>query len=192
MYHVIMCVFSCFYRNITKIPNMFYLNNPDISLDYTVDISLSFEEIQRQVDYVLTQIVGSSHTPAHQLSPLVGGLTNVIYKSEAIDCNRNFIIRVYGVGTEAFINRDNENIVFSTFSRSGTGPVFYGRFSNGRVEGYLNASPIDVQQICHPRVANSLSRVVGLLHKSHVDITTSCVIWDQFHRFYSLANGNVI
>jgi ethanolamine kinase len=166
-----------------------YLNNPFACYNYEVDIDSNIKSVHDQINDLLTHMVGTSHTDAYQASVLVGGITNILYKCESTVCKQIFIVRVYGRGTENYINRTDENIVFAHFSKLGMGPIFHGRFLNGRIEGYINAENITPIIMCDIRVVSPLSRRIVELHHSQVDISRDIVLPQQFNTFHKLAQG---
>lgn len=55
---------------------------------------------------------------------------------------QNVLVRVYGVGTESFFDRENEHRIFKQFSDEGIGPKLFGLFEGGRVEQFLDATSL--------------------------------------------------
>ncbi|KAJ3058258.1 hypothetical protein HDU98_005650, partial [Podochytrium sp. JEL0797] len=55
-----------------------------------------------------------------------------MYKSETV------LIRTYGKGTDAIIDRNQEMINMLVLSRDGLCPPVYGRFNNGLIYGYID------------------------------------------------------
>jgi hypothetical protein len=116
-----------------------------------------------------------------KLSVISGGLTNKLYRcsipaelaerlteklnnaspddAEAIEpVPRQVLLRMYGVGTETFFNRENEHKIFKTFSKNGLGPKLYGIFENGRVEEFLELHSLDHSDL--PRLALSVAQQI--------------------------------
>lgn len=67
-----------------------------------------------------------------------GGCTNVIYRVDTTK-GQNFLLRVFGVGTEMLIDRRREACCFRAVAIRGLGPKLLGTFGNGRVEEFLQA-----------------------------------------------------
>ena len=87
---------------------------------------------------------------------LCGGKTNSIYKVSLssrlskLCINKKLIsviVRIYGAGTELFIDRDWECFIFASLSSADLAPTFYGRFDNGRIEEYVDSTTLSPQLI---------------------------------------------
>lgn len=101
-------------------------------------------------------IVSMIQNIAKQLSVerVMGGVTNTLYRVSGFqtmsiqdddytttsalsftgpDCD-NVLVRIFGA--EGLIDRDDETSVFAALSQYQLAPAYYGRFQNGRVEGY--------------------------------------------------------
>ncbi len=64
-----------------------------------------------------------------------GGLTNQLYRCVLGD--DSVLVRLYGAATERVIDRERENLIMNVLSANGFGPALWGRFENGRLEGFL-------------------------------------------------------
>ncbi|GMH61364.1 hypothetical protein TL16_g03241 [Triparma laevis f. inornata] len=88
-----------------------------------------------------------------EISQLGGGLTNVLYlvKGTENSKNVNCLIRVNGSEeSDILVDRSIENRVSSYLSKSGIAPIYFGRFTNGRVEEfYAGSLPLDPGRM-HP------------------------------------------
>jgi ethanolamine kinase len=74
-----------------------------------------------------------------------GGITNLLYKvsgggGAGAAAALSVLVRIYGPNTEILINREEECDLFEELAGLKFGPPYLGRFSNGRVEGYLDQS----------------------------------------------------
>jgi ethanolamine kinase len=85
-----------------------------------------------------------------------GGLTNQLYRVGSC------LVRIFGA--EGMIDRDIENAVYASLSQQGLAPPYFGRFANGRVEGWLNMRPLTVQEL--PLYAKPIAAAVGVMHSS--------------------------
>ena len=65
-----------------------------------------------------------------------GGITNLLFALRGPG-RPTVLVRVYGPSTEVVIDREEENRLFASLSAAGFSPPYYGRFANGRVEGFL-------------------------------------------------------
>jgi ethanolamine kinase len=74
------------------------------------------------------------------VTQLQGGVTNVLHlvslTSES-HSPRAVLVRVFGANTEQIINRERDNLSLRFLAQEGIGPPYFGRFRNGRIEGFL-------------------------------------------------------
>jgi thiamine kinase-like enzyme len=182
-----------------------FLNNPE----GVVPISLFLDEIDQIVadedspakskfislvtalglanDAVDGPITGVS---AHKIS---GGITNALY---IVHLNfgshqRTIVLRLFGFATEQFIDRKVENIVFSSLSKTGSGPTFYGLFITGRIEGFLqNVQSLEPLEMSHPKIFRPVAKALYSLHATsipEVDMMQSDWLWGKLNLFFDLA-----
>lgn len=124
--------------------------------------------------------------------PVTGGITNVLYKV-SIDAVPKYIVRLFGRGTEEFIDRSKENVVFAHLSLLGLGPTFYGLFGNGRVEGYLEARAFTLDDMGDVELMPYVARALLQLHNNDIPQirTTKMALWDKLELFFELSIGKV-
>ena len=182
---------------------MEFLNNPDAVLEFDIAFHHAENEIsatETSVKNVVRTIVNihdawiSASDDEIDVTPLTGGITNILYLVRNKLNDRKVIVRVYGRGTEEFIDRATENMVFAELSRLGIGPTFYGRFTNGRVEGYLNAKPLTLHQMAHdeiyPHIATALARFHSTsMPQLQATSEETFFLWSIIDKFFSLAEG---
>ena len=121
-----------------------------------VDFRFDYNEPERSANEVLPRILPESF-PANQessvsVTTVCGGITNKLFRREIFpDKNgksksRVVLVRVFGA--EGLIDREIETMQFLALSQANLGPPYYGRFSNGRVEGFYEGcrtlTPIDL------------------------------------------------
>ncbi|KAJ3084403.1 Ethanolamine kinase [Rhizoclosmatium hyalinum] len=75
------------------------------------------------------------------------------------------LIRTYGKGTDAIIDRDQEMINFIALSRFGLCPKVHGRFSNGFIYGYMEGIPFSISDVRHPQKSALVARHMAKWHK---------------------------
>jgi ethanolamine kinase len=79
---------------------------------------------------------------------LSGGITNCLYQVQRLSRPREAVlVRLYGAGTEALIDRAADTARFALLARLGFGPACYGAFANGRVEGYVPSRALEPQEM---------------------------------------------
>lgn len=204
-----------------------YRDNPSHAFSGSVDRSLPKNDLHRQIVSVVKEIMSNETASScngswsnvcvddersFRVSELTGGITNILYLLESLDhtdtsnCPANkVIVRVYGAGTEDFINRNIENIVFAKLSALGFGPIFHGLFANGRVEGYLNARALQSEEMKNHDIYPSIAETVAKLHQFEIpeihgtfpsrlselsgSPEHSGWLWEKIHTFLDLAEG---
>jgi ethanolamine kinase len=100
-----------------------------------------------------------------EITRLTGGITNVLYELRAPG-RPPLLVRIHGQNTEVLIDREAEIRLFGELSRVGFGPPLYGRFANGRVEGFLDGyrtlKPADLGR---PGLRRLIARKLRELHE---------------------------
>ncbi|KAJ1399371.1 kinase-like domain-containing protein [Ochromonadaceae sp. CCMP2298] len=129
-----------------------YLDNPDAVLGVALDlqevgpVSPAFTaQVLSLVRTLLEDVPGEqawqdATAESVTVDVLCGGLTNALFL--ATYASSKVVVRVYGQGTAQYIDRRAENLVFSRLSKAGRGPLFLGRFKNGRLEGYISGTAL--------------------------------------------------
>lgn len=74
--------------------------------------------------------------------PRAGGNTNITYRVDlaapTVPQPQSFILRLFGQGTEALIDRAQEACCFHAVARRGLGPRLLGGFEGGRIEEFIH------------------------------------------------------
>src|SRR3989338_3293398 len=83
---------------------------------------------------------------------LTGGLTNELFLVKLREGNETerrckVLVRIYGLGTEALIDRNIEAVVFRKLEELSLGPHFYGSFVNGAVYELLEGVSFEQSQV---------------------------------------------
>ena len=98
-----------------------------------------------------------------------GGLTNLLNLVQLVDpatgrVQEQALVRLFGEGTEEFIDRKLDNNVSALMSRLGIAPKVFGNFEGGRVEQFIsNARMISSKDmhepfmLCEVRPSNTTS-----------------------------------
>ncbi len=111
------------------------IHNEDSILNAALQILFSSE-------YVEGSFVTPELKSQLQLHKVVGGMTNALYRISNLSshCNNSItfdsiLVRVFGA--EGMIDRDVETCTFAALADKDIAPPYYGRFGNGRLEGWL-------------------------------------------------------
>lgn len=171
-----------------------YSNNPLIKLDYIVDYNP--ENLSNNIIEVIKQIITYKdyNNINFKVEHLTGGNTNILYliTPEVTNEIEQYIVRLYGLGTEDFIDRQIENTIFAELSKSGISPKFLGLFSNGRVEGYINARSLSPDEFSDIPIGRSIAKAMANFQHISIDIDRNVGLWNKLHVFFSLAKGIVV
>ncbi|ETW08512.1 hypothetical protein H310_01077 [Aphanomyces invadans] len=165
-----------------------YLNNANAILDYTVGGRGEDFEFEDCKHVAKTIYPGFKDANADDIviKIICGGITNRLYRLTWHD--KSVLIRLYGEHTEVFIDRDVDNETFAELSRRGFAPVYHGRFTNGRVEGWVDGSPFEPHQMGEPSLLALIAKEVGKLHAMEMKFTTTPCLWKKIQVFQDLAS----
>jgi len=102
-----------------------------------------------------------------KIKTVTGGITNALYcisGFKPIQPYDSVLIRVFGA--EGMINRDVETSTFAHLASSGIAPHYFGRFANGRIEGFLEyCSPLVVMDLQKRTNMEAIARQMAHLHQ---------------------------
>jgi len=109
-------------------------------------------------------------TRALQVKRVQGGITNTLFYVSGL---RSFqlcdyfpdgcLVRVFGA--EGMIDRDVENCLYAALSKASLSPPYWGRFQNGRVEGWMNEMrPLQARELSNPVIAKGIAVATARFH----------------------------
>lgn len=104
-----------------------------------------------------------------QISVISGGISNALFKV-ALDCDENEMsnhavtVRVYGEGSERFVEREREMRIMELLHEHGFGPKLVGIFGNGRIESFLPMRCLSPLEMAVPCVANHIAVTLATFH----------------------------
>ena len=114
------------------------------------------------------------------IKPITGGCTNIIYLVElqpdvvaASAAVRQAVVRQFGAGTEDFINRDQEALIYQVFATLGAGPRIWGHFDGGRVEEFFPSTMLTCGSLKSDKNMGMIASMIGKIHKCEDDGTIS-------------------
>uniref|UniRef100_A0A060T0F3 ethanolamine kinase n=1 Tax=Blastobotrys adeninivorans TaxID=409370 RepID=A0A060T0F3_BLAAD len=129
------------------------------AMDVALDFSDGYDSIRDVVSKFLFKGFGGV-----RLDQLKGGITNVLLKGSTPDGRIEFLIRAYGRGTSALINRDREYETHVHLLSKGLAPPLYARFQNGLVYGFISGKPVRYQDLSHPTIVRGVSSRLAQWH----------------------------
>ncbi len=169
---------------------MVYRDNPDACLSCP-PIDPTTPARDTALLGVVRQLV-PSWTAAEEADVAVisGGITNLLFHLTAPGCPP-VLVRLYGTGTEVVIDRGRENVLLAYLSAQGFAPPFHGRFTGGRVEGYLSGTrPLRADEMGDPRYRPLIAAAVRQLHSFPIaaaGLRSAPTLWDTLERWMSAA-----
>jgi ethanolamine kinase len=92
------------------------------------------------------------------------GITNKLVKVSY--ASKTILIRCYGNGTSAFIDRESELISFVSLHLQGNAPPLYARFRNGICYGFLEGKVLTFKDL--PLFSNLIAKRLAQWHKIHI------------------------
>ena len=164
-----------------------YLDNPSAVYPAKATNSEEMIHVAKQVISTWSGIPEQSIT----VTQLTGGVTNMLYVLHSPGAYpTKVVVRLFGLGTEQFVDREVENLVFSSLSRIKKAPTFFGLFQNGRVEGFLDARPLMPDEMYTDELSPKISRCVAEMHNlTDIEINKIEVLWEKFNIFFRLAEN---
>jgi ethanolamine kinase len=114
------------------------------------------------------------------VEPVLGGNTNMLFRVTGLrsvligindsDSDSNLsilpdscLVRVFG--GEGMIDRDEENCVFAALAKANLSPPYWGRFANGRVEGWMERMrPLNVPELSDPVISIGIAEATARMH----------------------------
>lgn len=96
--------------------------------------------------------------------------------------------------TQVIIERERENRLFAELSRQGFAPPYLGRFTNGRIEGYLPARPLTPEEMGQTSPVDFVAYIARELARMHsMRIHGVCesepLLWTLIDKWAGLASG---
>ena len=118
-----------------------------------------------------------------EISVVSGGITNLLYQvKQSSDSVSSLLVRIYGEKTEILIDRENENKTFAELSKRNYAPDYFGRFENGRIEGYISNTrslhSVELGKTSPIHFVKYIAQEMASLHTIKIPmIDTSAQLW---------------
>lgn len=115
-----------------------------------------------------------------KIEQITGGISNKIYKISS-DNLGVLLIRIYGQQMQNLINRKVEIEIFKFVSDRNVGPKLLGLFNDGRVEEYINAMPLNENDIIkfRPKIINKIKEINLLSYSGNLVCWERLFKWNQ-------------
>lgn len=128
-----------------------------------------------------------------QVEKVTGGLTNLLTKVTIPKLRTNgssphqVLVRQYGIDNEEIINRNVEHKIFEKFSELGLGPSLHGYFTGGRVEEFLEARPLRMEEF--PQYIKPIARQIAKIHHCQIELDRTPTLFDTLLRWAANARN---
>ncbi|KDO32791.1 hypothetical protein SPRG_02489 [Saprolegnia parasitica CBS 223.65] len=171
-------------------PESMYLNNSKTMYDFTVGgrgEHFEFDDCKHVVKHICPRWKDAQPDDI-TVKIICGGITNRLYRLLWKDLC--VLVRLYGEHTEVFIDRNVDNENFAELSRRGFAPTYFGRFTNGRVEGWVDGTALEPHQMGETSPFDLLSLIpkeLGKMHAMEIDMDTRACLWTKIQQFEDLA-----
>ncbi|KAG1149798.1 hypothetical protein G6F37_004528 [Rhizopus arrhizus] len=160
--------------------------------DTTIDLTiLKGDELKRKVFELIEQLFPqwAKDVEGIQLDRVSGAMTNAIFFVDAHNRKR-LLLRVYGIGVDQIIDRNNELAWIARLSHLNIGPSLLGVFGNGRFEQYLPSRTLTSADIRTPDISRSIASCTRELHDIvtiYPPLTNSVMeAWNNVDKWYKL------
>lgn len=122
----------------------------------------SVEDIQAKVPRLLKWPRGDT-----RVTVVIGGTTNRLFRLTH-PTEAPVLVRIYG-GEDVFTpaDRARESIIFEQLGNAHIGPPLRAKFANGRIEGCLDARPLDLHEMTARHVGDGIAVNMARLHTFH-------------------------
>jgi hypothetical protein len=170
-----------------------FKNNPEAVLPEVVPISPDDpEHLSRLLGVTVGIVEGwtADDISTMIVSVLQGGITNALFVVHNLNKAEKVVVRIFGMGTEMFIDRKIENQVFAYLSALNMAPTFHGLFENGRVEGFLNARNLAPAELSRDKTIRNVSVALAELHRQVVPLSDPNPIWRKTNHILQLISGS--
>eukprot|EP01060_Flectonema_neradi_P036034 TRINITY_DN681_c1_g3_i1.p1 TRINITY_DN681_c1_g3~~TRINITY_DN681_c1_g3_i1.p1 ORF type:complete len:362 (+),score=50.93 TRINITY_DN681_c1_g3_i1:69-1154(+) len=159
-----------------------YLNNASEVYPLTIPV----EDAKQNVEKAAAAIVeGWDSSEGVEVTVISGGITNLLFK--LVTKKHSVLVRVYGVNTEVMIDRKEENRIFAHLSKIGFAPTYYGQFENGRVEGWLEARPLDFSEMGNPSIQVLVASKLREMHALRLEPISEPLLFSKIRQWLTMA-----
>ncbi|KAF2074161.1 hypothetical protein CYY_004532 [Polysphondylium violaceum] len=154
-----------------------------IDIEYPVDENVESHNHSELVN-IMKELVDANLKEEITFKSMVGGVTNTLFKSSFITGqgnNKSVIIRLYGKGSEQFIDRKQEAYIQYLLSKNGVGPQFYGTFNNGCVYGYVEGDQLQLEDLESKFILDMIGDQVARWHSLDFKLNKTPMMVSNIH-----------
>eukprot|EP00246_Nothoceros_aenigmaticus_P015449 TRINITY_DN640_c0_g1_i5.p1 TRINITY_DN640_c0_g1~~TRINITY_DN640_c0_g1_i5.p1 ORF type:complete len:334 (+),score=57.90 TRINITY_DN640_c0_g1_i5:183-1184(+) len=127
-----------------------------------------------------------------RLQPVKGALTNQVFecvwaREHVGKLPKKVLVRVYGTGTDALFQRDDEVSTFEQMSARKQGPRLLARFANGRVEEFLHARTLTADDLRDPEISARIASKLSEFHNLDIAGPKAFKLWSRLSGWLQIA-----
>ncbi|KAI8610958.1 choline/ethanolamine kinase [Chytriomyces sp. MP71] len=149
------------------------------SLNFEMDHAQLLEGSAKVISWVFPSWEMSKVKLVQQTHGITNKLVKCSYMGETV------LIRTYGKGTDAIIDRNQEMINMIVLSRNGMSPQLHARFMNGIVYGYVEGVPFSVEDMREPHKSSLVAAQLANWHSIDASdvMKTQPKLFDTLHQW---------
>lgn len=118
---------------------------------------------------------------------LTGGTSNILYLVTIDSPSKSkLLFRIYGAGSEHFIDRQQEIESMKILAKHGLGAPLVAEFNNGICYHYAKGSPISIQDIQLENIYSLVAKKLAKIHQIPLESKRN-VLWMRIENFIKLA-----
>lgn len=124
---------------------------------------------ENDIVQIIPELIPEFDRMTMQIDNVKGGITNTIFKvTQQQPCSRSVLVRIFG-GTDVFTEQDRrkENAIYLQLSEAGISPKLEGFFRNGRVEKWIPARNVTIDEMGTEIVRDGVAKAMANMHKFH-------------------------
>jgi len=153
----------------------------DVTVDITSDASLK-AGATRILKHIRPGWVGEET----EWKVFTDGITNKLVGAWNRDKEDTVLVRVYGIGTEAIIDRRSELENMRRLNSIGAGSRLYAVFNNGIAYQFIHGKIIDQNLVKDPTVYPMIASMMAQVHTIELEKSESG-LWSRIEKFIALA-----
>lgn len=135
-----------------------------------------------------------------QVRQVLGGITNEIFKVSCVDglsADSTVLVRKFGAeGVITSAARARENSIFAQLANAGLAPQLRGVFANGRVEQWLAARPLSLDEMRDDDVQHGVAECMARLHSfcpvEDVGSEKDTSLWDSIANWLDIGRRSML
>ncbi|KAI2803706.1 hypothetical protein RDWZM_001636 [Blomia tropicalis] len=154
------------------------------NLDLTISLDCLYDGARLVVQYL------RPNWKNLQFKLLTDGITNRLV--QVWECEQNesekILIRVYGVNTDLFIDRQAEMRNMQYMNEAGLAAPLYCSFNNGIAYGFTTGLVLDQDLVQEPKISKMIAQQMAIMHslKPKCEDEPKPCLFGDLHRFLSL------